>query len=219
MINTNSITTAKLQYIKDNIYIPEVGDHTDAHDNKSQYRVVDVWDDNHYRNPHFCLIIHVDHYDSFVAFINSLPDGQQFTDSQTYPYQRCDDVIGEPYTTGIYYFDPTTGQSTLVGYDDYPVICLDANKDCYFDGCESWNDEDSIIETDVHKVTTNSFGDLLVESKFIPDQTYGLETESVAFRLYKEKHPEISEPDVLSVNPNDKINYFDMPQNDIQWLS
>ena len=212
------ITTSKLQYIKDNIYIPEVGDYTDADDNNSEYRVAGLGYDGDYFIGDTCMTIHKDHYDAFVSFLKNLPDKQDFADSNTLPYRRDDTVVGSPCITGIYYIDPNTRKGFLVGYDEFPVICLPTNEDCYFEDCQNWTVEDEVIETDVHQALASSLGGMLVESKVIKDQAYGLEAEGVAFQLFRNRFPNVSEPDILSVDPDDKVTYFDMPQEDIEWL-
>lgn len=139
-IEENAITTSKIKRIKENMHIPNAGDEI------SGYRVVDVWDDEHYLIPEICLIIQKDHYDGFMQFVNGLPEYQQFVDSDTSPYKRTDDVVGPGYTTQIFYTDPATQRTVLVGFDDYPVICLDNNQGCYQDNCENWSVEDTLFE-------------------------------------------------------------------------
>ena len=139
-IEEDIITTSKLKRIQENIQIPTAGE------NIGDYKVVDVWEDGHFLIPEICLIIVKKHYEGFIKFLNSLPEFQQFADCDTSPYKRTDDVVGPGYTTQIFYTDPETQVTVLVGFDDYPVICLDSNKDCYLDNCEQWSVEDVIYE-------------------------------------------------------------------------
>ncbi|MEK1828810.1 hypothetical protein AAAC51_06575 [Priestia megaterium] len=96
------ITSSKIHYIKDNIYIPKAGEFTDADDNKSDYKIFDVWEDEHYLIPEVCMIVHKDHYEPLKAFLNSLPRFEQGLDTQTTPYRRTDTVIGPALTTQIF---------------------------------------------------------------------------------------------------------------------
>lgn len=210
-------TASKLQYIKDNIYIPEEGEWVEIYNDKHNYCVAYSCYDEHYLIPESLGIIKEAFYDKFMEFYKNLEDTQPFADGTTFPFVRDDTVVGPGLTTRIFYKSEVRGEMILVGYDEYPVICTESNGDCYFEGCEDWTVEDEVVKTDVHQVLASSLGGKLVEAKIIEGQAYGLEAEGRGYQLFRDEYPN-TDPDVMSVDPFDKVDYFDMPKEDIQWL-
>ena len=140
------IKSSELKIMKENLIIPKAGDYADTPKNESEFRIVDVWEDEFYKIPQFCMMVHKDHYEPLVAFIKALPEYQQFIDGATSPYRRSDVVVGSPSITQILYKEPGSDREWVIGYDDFPVAALRCNDHCYVEDSQNWTIEDKIVE-------------------------------------------------------------------------
>lgn len=127
----------KVAFINKNLIVPNAGDNVILNINEC-FKVIDVWEDDYYFIPKVCSLIQEEHYDKVMNFLNEKPEFDQFLDIDTRPYKRCDHVVGPAIATAIIYVDSKTGTETFVGFDDYPVICLNINSHLYEMDCENW---------------------------------------------------------------------------------
>ncbi|MEK3955776.1 MULTISPECIES: hypothetical protein [unclassified Psychrobacillus] len=135
-------TAKTIQEIKDNMVVPESYAIVRIKGEDREYHVCDIFEDDHYLLPETCMMVVVEHFQLFMEFMKNLPDMQQFADGDTLPYWRDDTVVGPGETTRIFYKDVNTERKVLVGYDDYPVICLELNSKHYVNESEKWTAED-----------------------------------------------------------------------------
>lgn len=135
-------TAKTIQEIKDNMVVPESYAAVKINREAREYHICDIFKDEHYIFPETCMMVVKEHFQLFMEFMNKLQDIQQFSDGDTLPYWRDDAVVGPGEATRIFYKDLNTERKILVGYDDYPVICLELNSKHYVNESEKWTKED-----------------------------------------------------------------------------
>lgn len=198
------------------------------------YQIVDVWDDDVFFISEQCRLVRREYYADLNSFVKNHPD-ESYLDIEGTPYIRSDQICGPGLATELFYQDSSTGEKVLIGYDDYPVVCLENNKKVYFDDCEWWgrDENDTIVQTEIYTANASSLGSVYVEVKINPfdlqEENHDLddvrnhtrsEAEDIAFRYFREEYG-VSNPDVWSVDPDDEVDkkdYRHLDLDDVLWL-